>query len=91
MKSGTGGRMTGITQRMSPGHKLFARMLWGLLDCVFVLRFEGERRVLLESQPLRISTQQTQRIIGRVPTHRTVGIKANSGKTLNYPFKILFK
>lgn len=37
MKSGTGGRMTGITQRMSPGHKLFARMFWGLLDCVFVL------------------------------------------------------
>lgn len=83
--------MTGITQRMSPGHKLFARMFWGLLDCVFVLRFEGGRRALLESKPLRMSTQQTQMIIGRVPTHRTVGIKANIGTMLNYPFKILFK
>lgn len=31
------------------------------------------------------------RIIGHVPTHKTVGIKANICKMLNYPFKILFK
>lgn len=73
------------------GSQVVRQNVWGLLGCVFVLRFEGGRRVLLESQPLRISTQQTQMIIGGVPTHRTVGIKANIGKMLNYPFKILFK
>lgn len=73
------------------GSQVVHQNVWGFLDCVFVLRFEGGRRVLLESKPLRISKQQTLMIIGRVPTHKTVGIKANICKMLNYPCKILFK
>lgn len=73
------------------GLQVVHQNVWELLDCVFVLRFQGRRRVLLEYKPLRILKQQKLMIIGHVPTHNTVGIQPTLCKMLNYPFKILFK